>query len=111
MNDKLPTFEQFCDRAYRRAEQIEDKRGATWVAFYELGKLINASELAREYFKRSPSWIKQRINGNIVFGQRATFREAEYHQLAEAFRDIARRLAAHADEIDAAAMEHPDTAD
>lgn len=28
-----------------------------------------------------------------------------FHQLAEAFRDIARRLEAHADEIDAAKME------
>lgn len=30
------------------------------------------------------------------------YKEEEYHMLAEAFRDIAKRLQAHADEIDAA---------
>lgn len=35
-----------------------------------------------------------------------SFKEEEYHQLAEAFRDIAKRLQAHADEIDSAAFEY-----
>lgn len=105
MNDKLPSFEQFCDPAFRRAEMIEDKRGAVWVAFFELRDLIKSSGIAKEYFKKSPSWITQRINGNIVFGEKARFRETEYHQLAEAFRDIARRLQDHAEEIDAAAFD------
>ena len=34
-----------------------------------------------------------------------SFKEDEYYQLAEAFRDIAKRLQAHADEIDAAKFE------
>lgn len=37
----------------------------------------------------------------------AAFKENEYHQLAEALRDIAKRLQAHADEIDAADMDFP----
>ena len=49
--------------------------------------------------------MTQLINGNTVFGKTARFRETEYHQIAEAFRDIAKRLIAHADEIDAAAMD------
>lgn len=100
MNDKLPTFEQLCDPAYRRAEMIEDKSGATWVAFLELRGIIKPAGIAKEYFRRSPAWITQRINGNIVFGEKAQFKESEYHKLAEAFRDIARRLEAHANEID-----------
>lgn len=88
-----------------REKLLDVKTNATWVAFTELDGLINNSALARQYFHRSPAWMNQRINGNKVFGERARFREAEYHQLAEAFRDIAKRLEAHADEIDAAAME------
>ena len=40
----------------------------------------------------------------IVLGNKLT--ETEYHQLADALRDIAKRLNAHADEIDAAAMDN-----
>lgn len=105
MENKELTFEQFCDPAYRRTKQIEIKSEAAWVAFNELRNIIKPSGIAKEYFKRSPAWITQRINGNIVFGEKARFREEEYHQLAEAFRDIARRLEAHADEIDAATIE------
>ena len=108
MNDKIPTFEQMCDPAYRRAELVEDKRGAMWVAFLEMRNIIKPTGISKEYFNKSSSWITQRINGNIVFGEKAKFRPEEYHQLAEAFRDIARRLEAHADEIDAAAMETDD---
>lgn len=75
----------------------------TWIEKVTKGKKnINNAALARQYFKRSPSWLAQRVNGNTVFDKKAGFRPAEYNQLAEAFRDIARRLNAHADEIDAA---------
>ncbi len=86
-----------------RADEIHDKQGATHVAFSELEGLINNSALARQYFNRSPAWLNQRINGNIVFNKKAGFRPDEYQQLADAFRDIARRLEAHAAEIEAAA--------
>lgn len=86
-----------------RAEDIKDKQGATQVAFSELEGLLNTSALARQYFDRSPGWLSQRINGNMVFNKKAGFRPQEYAQLAEAFRDIARRLEAHAAEIEAAA--------
>lgn len=88
-----------------RAEEIRDKQGATNVAFTELEGIVNNSALARQYFNRSPSWLLQRINGNMVFNKKSSFKPVEYHQIAEAFRDIARRLEAHAAEIDAAAME------
>lgn len=92
---------------YERLREADlcDKRGAANVAFTELEGIINNAALARQYFKKSPAWLSQRINGNLVFNRKAGFREEEYHELAEAFRHIARRLEAHADEIDAAAME------
>ncbi len=92
-----------CDPAFRRKRNVTIKSGAVFVAFSELEGLINNAALARQYFKRSPSWLTQRINGNTVFDKKAGFRPGEYTQLAEAFRDIARRLASHADEIESAA--------
>ncbi|MDE5643584.1 MAG: DUF5053 domain-containing protein [Muribaculaceae bacterium] len=104
-DNSKPTFEQMCDPQWRRQQQISVKSEAQWVAFMELNGLINTAALSREYFKRSAGWLSQRINGSKVFGKPAEFRPEEYHQLAEAFRDIARRLQQHADEIDAAKLE------
>lgn len=104
MSEKI-TFEQLCNPKFRRAQNITIKSGAVFVAFTELNGIINNAALARQYFHRSPSWIAQRINGNTVFDKKAGFRPAEYQQLANAFRDIARRLIAHADEIDTASLD------
>ncbi len=91
-----------------RRQCIIDKIGATEVAFSELEGLINKSELASQYFGKTRAWLSQKINGCMVLNRKKSFTEEEYHQLAEAFRHIARRLEAHADEIDAAAMDAPD---
>lgn len=89
----------------RRKEIISAKSGAVWNAFTELESIINKSALAQQYFKKSQSWFAQRIHGCTVRKKEMAFKENEYHQLAEAFRDIAKRLQAHADEIDAARYE------
>lgn len=86
----------------RRKLIIADKSGAVWNAFVELENLINKSALAEQYFKKSQAWLSQRVNGCVVQNKARKFKEEEYHQIAEAFRDIAKRLQAHADEIDAA---------
>lgn len=88
-----------------RNECIKEKSGAVWNAFVELEGLINKTQLSEQYFKRTSGWLSQKIHGCTVYNKKKMFTEAEYHQLAEAFRHIARRLEAHADEIDAAAME------
>ena len=89
----------------RRKECIEYKPDATATAFSELEDIINKSQIAKQYFGKSPSWFSQRVNGCIVLKKSMAFKEEEYHQLAEAFRDIAKRLQAHADEIDNAKYE------
>lgn len=91
-----------------RSKTIGIKSGAVWTAFVELEGLINKAELASQYFNKTRGWFSQKLNGCTVLNRKKSFTEAEYHQLAEAFRHIARRLKAHADEIDAAAMESPD---
>ena len=88
----------------RRKKCIEYKPDATATAFSELEDIINKSQLAKQYFGKSQSWFSQRVNGCTVLNKSMAFKEEEYHQLAEAFRDIAKRLMAHADEIDTAKM-------
>lgn len=104
MKEKI-TFGQFCDPAFRRAEQMKVKSEALWVAFLELDGLINISRLARRYFHKSQSWLSQKLHGHSVCDRKRSFTEDEYRQLAESFRDIARRLNEYADAIDAAEME------
>ena len=89
----------------RRKECIEFKPDATVTAFNELEDIINKSQIAKQYFCKSQSWFSQRLNGCTVLKKSMAFKEEEFHQLAEAFRDIAKRLQAHADEIDAAKYE------
>ncbi len=92
-----------------RKEIISDKPGAVFIAFSELEGLINKSQLAQQYFEKTQGWLSQRLHGCMVRKKAATFKPEEYHRLAEAFRDIARRLEAHADEIDNAKIEAPGT--
>lgn len=101
----MPTFEQLCDPEYRRAELVSEKSGAVWIAFKELDGLINKTPLSAQYFERTLAWFSQKLNGCTVCNKKKSFTGEEYHQLAEAFRDIARRLNAHADEIDAAELD------
>ena len=79
-----------------------------WVAFNELQGLLNKSQLAAQYFNRTQSWLSQKLNGCEVCNKQRGFTEEEYARLSAAFRDIARRLVAYADEIDAA---NPDSDD
>ncbi|MDE6392437.1 MAG: DUF5053 domain-containing protein [Muribaculaceae bacterium] len=95
---------------HHRANVIGTKSGAVWNAFVELEGLINKTQLADQYFNRSQAWLSQKLNGCTLHNHKKEFTEKEFHQLAQAFRHIARRLEAHADEIDAAAIDDPDNA-
>lgn len=85
-----------------RAKCIKYKTDATFTAFSELEDIIDKSQLAYQYFDESPDWLTQRIDACMLLKKDDAFTEEEFHQLAEAFRDIAQRLQAHADEIDTA---------
>ena len=89
----------------RRKKCIEYKPDATVTAFSELENIINKSQIAKQYFGKSQSWFSQRLNGCTILNRSVAFKEEEFHQLVEAFRDVAKRLQAHADEIDAAKYE------
>lgn len=86
----------------KRAECIKYKMGATFTAFSELEDLISKEQLSFQYFDESEKWVSQRVDACMLLKKELAFTKEEFHQLAEAFRDIAQRLQAHADEIDAA---------
>lgn len=89
----------------RRKKCIEYKPDAIVTAFSELESIINKSQLAKQYFGKSQSWFSQRLNGCTVLNKSMAFKEEECRKLTDSFRDIAKRLIAHADEIDAAKFE------
>lgn len=85
-----------------REEIISTKSGALWNAFIELEGLINKSQLSKQYFGKTHGWFSQRLHGCTVQKKEQSFKGDEYNEIASAFRDIAKRLQAHADEIDKA---------
>ena len=53
---------------------------------------ISVSALAKTYFKRSPQWFYQRLNGSIVNGKPIRFNDAELKTLAGALTDIGKKI-------------------
>lgn len=88
----------------RRQEIIKKKGPAIYNSFAELEELVNTQALAHQYFAQPTEWLAERLEAHTLFKD-MLFTADECHELAEAFRDIARRLNAHADEIDAAKMD------
>ena len=87
-----------------RKECLTDRGGAIFIAFTELEGLLNKTALAKQYFEKTQGWLSQKIHGSMINNnQQSAFTEQEAHKLAAAFRDIALRLNAHADEIEAVA--------
>lgn len=53
---------------------------------------ISVSTLAKTYFKRSPQWFYQRLNGSVVNGKPVRFNNNELRTLSEALTDIGKRI-------------------
>lgn len=83
-----------------REETLSFKEGAIFTAFLDLDGLINKTALAKQYFGKTQGWFSQKLHGATVCDKERSFSDEESHCLAESFRDIAKRLMAHADEID-----------
>jgi len=73
-----------CDRAFNelklKAELILNK------------DIIPFSYIAKKYFKKSKSWIYQRINGNSINGKLVDFTSEEVNTFNFAIQDISKRL-------------------
>lgn len=58
--------------------------------------VISVSYLAKNYFKKTPQWFYQRLNGNSVNGKEAHFTHKELEILAIALKEIGQKLSASA---------------
>ena len=57
-------------------------------------EIIPFSYIAKNYFKRSKSWLYQRLNGNNINGKPVKFTENEIETFNFAIQDISRKLGA-----------------
>ena len=76
------------------------KKGAMWVAMFDICLLVNFSEIASSYFGKSASWFNQRLHGYRVNGKYAKFKKEELQTLSAALRDIAKKILIAADRVD-----------
>jgi hypothetical protein len=54
--------------------------------------VISVSYLAKNYFRKTPQWFYQRMNGNRINGKSARFTVKEIETLNFAIRDISKKL-------------------
>ncbi|MGM9753140.1 MAG: DUF5053 domain-containing protein [Candidatus Cryptobacteroides sp.] len=86
-----------------RNQSISYRGGAIYTAFVELEDIINKAEFAQQYLGKSSEDFNKKLDGCPVGGSQTEFSAKEAKKIAESFRDIAKRLTALAEEIDAVA--------
>lgn len=67
----------------------------------ELPQVLNCSYIAERFFRKSPSWLSQKLNGTIVNGKPATFTHDELRGLRDALRTLQFEIASVADDLTA----------
>lgn len=82
---------------------IKTKSGATWNAFIELENIISEKEFASQYIGMCEVLFTEKLEHCGKHDEQA-FNTDEYTKIANSFRDIAKRLLAHADEIERAEL-------
>jgi hypothetical protein len=65
----------------------------------EVLPIISVSYLAKNYFKKTPQWFYQRLNGNSVNGKEAHFTNNELQILSLALKEIGQKLSSSANLI------------
>ena len=55
-------------------------------------EIIPFAYIAREYFKKSRTWLYQRVNGSVVNGKPCQFKDDEVTIFNNALRDVGQRI-------------------
>ena len=58
----------------------------------EVTDAISLSYIAKKYFGKESTWLYQRLNRSIVNGKPASFSQTELTVLADALKDLSRKL-------------------
>jgi hypothetical protein len=53
---------------------------------------ISVSFISKKYFGKTPQWLYQRLNGNVVNGKESSFTESEINTLVKALTDISTKI-------------------
>ncbi len=82
-----PIFEQAIDdlHAKARAELVRQK-----LAY--VTDMLSMSKIAEDYFNRSRGWMSQKLSGKNSSGKSTSFTPEELNILADALRDISKKL-------------------
>ena len=104
-----PIEDELINEAFALAMSPEDKREAGKYLMQAMGKrrrsdidarslmsevtdAISLSYIAKKYFGKESTWIYQRLNRSIVNGKPASFSQTELTVLADALKDLSRKL-------------------
>ena len=71
-------------------EFIEDTNMKIKLA--NISQILSLSYIATKYFKKTRTWIYQRVNGSVVNGKPARFTEEEISTLKYALQDINKEI-------------------
>jgi hypothetical protein len=58
----------------------------------EIADMASMSYIAEKYFKKTRTWLYQRLNGNIVNGKPAQFTKEEKETFAKALQDMSKKF-------------------
>lgn len=58
----------------------------------EITEIVSLSYISRNYFKKTRTWLYQKINGNIINGKPACLTSEEFKVLQFAIKDISSKL-------------------
>lgn len=104
-----PVEDELMNEAFALAMSPEDKREAGKYLMQAMGKrrrsdidarslmgevtdAISLSYIAKNYFGKESAWLYQRLNRSIVNGKPASFSQTELTVLADALKDLSRKL-------------------
>ena len=60
----------------------------------DLPDALSLSYIAQKYFGKSRAWLMQKVNGNTINGNPASFTESERQQFRKALQDLSNRISA-----------------
>ena len=79
------------DESIQRVDKfIEETKIKMQLA--EVAKIVSLSYIAKEYFRKTRTWLYQRINGNNVNGKEVRFSHEEINTLNFALQDIGKKI-------------------
>ncbi|MDR1937756.1 MAG: DUF5053 domain-containing protein [Tannerellaceae bacterium] len=91
-------MEEFVQQFTKEASEAVERADAVYnyvsirIKLEPILDVVSLSYIAEKYFKKSRSWLSQRLNENFVNGHLTTFTNEELKTLSDALNDIADKI-------------------